>query len=65
MIIIIIKRKTVPLSLPKKKRTPTTPQREVPMSTVKEKEPSTVAAKISTTEVVSILYFPYFYVSAT
>ena len=33
---IIMKRKTVPSSLPKKKRTPTTLQTEVPMATVKE-----------------------------
>ena len=63
--ITIIKRKTIPPSLPKKKRTPTTSQTEVPTATVKEQEPSTVAAKISTPDVVAILDFLHFYVSAT
>ena len=49
---------------PRKKTTPTTPQTEVPMATAKE-EPSTVAAKTSTSEVVGILDFLHFYVSAT
>ena len=61
----IIKRKTVPPSLPKRKRTPATPQTDVPTATVKEKEPSTVAAKISTPDIVAILDFPHFDVSAT
>ena len=33
-----MKRKTVPTSLPKKKKTPATPQMEVTMATVKEQE---------------------------
>ena len=50
---------------PQGKATPTTPQTEVPMATVKEKEPSTVVAKASTPEVAGILNSLHFYVSAT
>ena len=50
---------------PQGKSTPTTPQTEVPMATVKEQELSTVAAKTSTPEVAGILDSLHFYVSAT
>ena len=50
---------------PRKKRTPTKPQTEVLTATVKEQEPSTVAARIFTPEAVGILGFLHFYVNAT
>ena len=43
--VIIIKRKTVPSSLSKKKRIPTTPQTEVSMAAVKEQEPTLLSQR--------------------
>ena len=59
-----MKRETVPSSLPKKKRTPATPKAEVPMATVMEKKLSAVVTETYSPEVVAILDFLHFYVSA-